>query len=191
MFYRWITTILVFLGLPSLSVCKGSPVGRWSNLFRKRSSIDISTDNLLPPGGSFREQLIASIQAFSVAGGAAVLLPSRSWAVEATLREQIAENAAKIPGFGQPDVFYPSSWVGKWSVTQTYSVITEKEASLKFIGMLNRSLTAMAGAGLTTSFFRNYVEYNGKTVLDRSFTETDRFRSIYNRYTYAVVDSPT
>ena len=153
---------MVLLELPSLLACKGSPVGRRSILLRKRRSIDVSIDSLLSPKERFQERLIASIQVFSVAGGAAAfLLPSRSLAVEATLREQIAENAAKIPGFGQPDVFYPSSWAGKWDVTQTYSVITEKEASLKFIGILNRSLTA---TGLITPpVTRNYVDYNGKT----------------------------
>ena len=36
-----------------------------------------------------------------------------------TTGEAIRRSAANLPGYGQADVFYPSSFLGKWKVTQT------------------------------------------------------------------------
>ena len=48
------------------------------------------------------------------------------------LRETIAKGAATLPGMGQPDVYYPDSWEGSWTVIQTYTDIVEKQPTSRY-----------------------------------------------------------
>ena len=46
------------------------------------------------------------------------------------------KGAATIPGMGQPDVYYPESWEGKWTVIQTYTDIVEKQPTSMYINLI-------------------------------------------------------
>lgn len=58
------------------------------------------------------------------------MIPLDSHAAEPTsTAESIRRSAAKIPGIGQTDVFYPVSFLGKWKVTQ--NIVASDQFSLQ------------------------------------------------------------
>jgi hypothetical protein len=101
-----------------------------------------------------------------------------------------------VIGFGQPDVYYPSSWAGKWEVEQTYIAIIEKEPTILYINLLSQAQEQQqqqqteksnvdTGGNLlekqiTIKFVNNYVKIGDQVVLDRSFSETNKFQALLN-----------
>ncbi len=91
-----------------------------------------------------------------------------------TFRETIAKTVAVLPGMGQPDVYYPSDFAGSWEVDQTYTEIAEKQPTTRFLSTLQK-LPIPA----TVKFATSFLERDGNVVLDRSFTETNRYQSLF------------
>jgi hypothetical protein len=89
-----------------------------------------------------------------------------------------------VIGFGQPDVYYPSSWAGKWEVEQTYIAIIEKEPTILYINLLSQAqqqqqqqqqsentdvepVENLLEKQITIKFINNYVKIGDQVVLDR------------------------
>ena len=95
-------------------------------------------------------------------------------------------------GFGQPDVYYPPTFSGKWEVEQTYTDITEKKKNLYFIQLLqqrnnlkskivnenkkNNEIVENSGPkSFTVKWISKFIPINGKIILDRSYAETSKY----------------
>lgn len=95
------------------------------------------------------------------------------YASDTTFRETIAKSVAVLPGMGQPDVYYPKEFAGSWDVDQKYSEIAEQQSTTRFINILQKLPIP------TVQFEANFIERNGNVILDRSFAETNRYRSMF------------
>lgn len=102
--------------------------------------------------------------------------PSRADYVQSTasqMREGVARSAAKIPGFGQPDVFYPTDWLGDWKTTVSITDVTVRN------GAEGNDLPLCIGtlkSGTEHSYVRKFIKYDGHVVRDRS--SGDDFKSL-------------
>jgi hypothetical protein len=92
-------------------------------------------------------------------------------------------------------VYYPSTWVGKWEVEQTYIAIIEKEPTILYINLLSQAqqqqhqqseksnvepVENLLEKQITIKFINNYVNIGDQVVLDRSFSETNKFQALLN-----------
>jgi hypothetical protein len=123
------------------------------------------------------------------------------------------------PGFGQPDIYYPSAYEGKWKVKQTFYDfnIKNNQETILFVDtlinleqerskQLNPSPNLNANANPRTNpnlspgpvpktvpvaieleYISNYVDYNGNIVLDRSFSESNKYKALLKK-TYGSSD---
>lgn len=89
------------------------------------------------------------------------------------IHTELSAIASKIPGFGQPDVYYPHFFEGDWLVSrELYAVQTEDgEADIAGHAMLSkRALASMRERiGIRESFHAHFVEHRGKVIEDRLF----------------------
>jgi hypothetical protein len=138
-----------------------------------------------------------------------------------TLILKLSHSLALIPtpGFGQPDIYYPSAYEGMWKVKQTFydfNIKNDQETVL-FVDTLinfeqerskhlNPSPNLNANANPRTNpnlspgpvpktvpvaieleYISNYVDYNGNIVLDRSFSESNKYQALLKK-TYGSSD---
>lgn len=95
-----------------------------------------------------------------------------------TLKEKIASSAARIPGFGIPDIFYPDEWQGKWKTIHEISDIVKLTNDLPF-------LYATLGTKMSYEYISNFIEHNDNTVLDRASTAAAKAAKFTNTYALA------
>jgi len=101
--------------------------------------------------------------------------PSNSNAAQ-TAGEAVRRSAANIPGYGQPDVFYPSSFVGKWRATRVvvYSddVIFDKlSITMPFTMFYDVRFITVDGDGRD-------VKGGEKVIADRGFNEASYYNAL-------------
>lgn len=107
-------------------------------------------------------------------------------------------------GFGQPDVFYPNAYLGKWEVTQSYTDISEKKNSLYFVKLLKNEEKKMNNENIVknekkemeknekkekkdipvlfeSKYTVNYISFKNHVVLDRLNTETSKYNSLLEK----------
>ena len=84
------------------------------------------------------------------------------------LRESIAKSLANVPGYGQPDIYYPNYFIGDWHVVQTMS--------LSINSPIKSSLIYPIDGNKTIEYNRKYVEYDGNIIQERSYSETQYMR---------------
>ncbi len=119
-----------------------------------------------------------------------------------TTGEAIRRSAANIPGYGQADVFYPSSFIGRWKATrvivslpaggvsESYFPLTMTSSNL-LQEMLPLTITydvrfitvdgdiSFGGSSSSSSSSSN----NGVVIADRQFNE----ESLYNAFQNAII----
>ena len=76
--------------------------------YKKNKNGDVSRRSLLF-GGSIGMAVSSSL----------VFIPTETVFASQTAGEAIRRSAANLPGYGQADVFFPPTFVGKWTVTRT------------------------------------------------------------------------
>jgi len=76
-------------------------------------------------------------------------------------REGVAQIAAKIPGYGQPDIFYPESFIGSWNVIRTLSSVrgTDVDRIARFSEFKGKSI----------SYQMRFVKHRGHVIADREY----------------------
>lgn len=93
------------------------------------------------------------------------------------LRQTIAN--LPIPGGGSPDIYYPSAYEGKWKVFQTFTSLEfQKEEDKK--AKLPRIVSLITAIPTTIEYERIYSKYNDKIILDRSISESGRYKALNN-----------
>jgi len=88
--------------------------------------------------------------------------------------EQIRQIAAVLPNMGKPDIYYPLTYEGDWTVERE---VTEVNAPLSgerpiLVKGLEQS------KGQKSTFRRFFSRYNGNVILDRSISTTNEINSM-------------
>jgi hypothetical protein len=92
-----------------------------------------------------------------------------------TAGEAVRRSAAYLPGYGQPDIYYPSSFIGKWKATRTI-IASDDPALLSF----NLPLTISYDLRFITvdGDSNGSSNSNGKVIADRAFNEASYYNAI-------------
>ena len=92
-----------------------------------------------------------------------------------TAGEAVRRSAANLPGYGQPDIYYPSSFIGKWKATRTI-ISSDDPALLSF----NLPLTISYDLRFITvdGDSNGSSNSNGKVIADRAFNEASYYNAI-------------
>lgn len=97
-----------------------------------------------------------------------------------TTAEAIRRTAAGIPGYGQPDVYYPTSYLGRWKATKT--IVVSDNPYLNTNGLLpitlNYEMRFISVDGDSKEEAENAV--GGKVVADRAFNEHSYYEAFRN-----------
>ena len=97
-----------------------------------------------------------------------------------TTAEAIRRTAAGIPGYGQPDVYYPTSYLGRWKATKT--IVVSDNPYLNANGLLpitlNYEIRFISVDGDSKEEAENAV--GGKVVADRAFNEQSYYEAFRN-----------
>jgi hypothetical protein len=95
-------------------------------------------------------------------GGTVFLLPRASKAQESSsLKEDVAQIASNLPGFGKPDIYYPQSWAGQWKATKAFGSISSAASQLP-------QFYQSAAPKREVQFNMSFIPYKDKIVIDRS-----------------------
>ena len=95
-----------------------------------------------------------------------------------TTAEAIRRTAAGIPGYGQPDVYYPTSYLGRWKATKTIVVSDNPYLNAKLPIALNYEIRFISVDGDSKEEAENAV--GGKVVADRAFNEQSYYEAFRN-----------
>lgn len=111
------------------------------------------------------------------------------------LRENVAQVASKLPGYGQPDVFYPASFLGSWQCGRELVSVedisedaaggaqeasNDESAAVRAAGWEGSTLVsaalkdARALLNQPLSYRVRFIENNGHVVADRAFNELNK-----------------
>ena len=114
-----------------------------------------------------RRQLIKSLRSLTsiIAVGA-----NASPVLAGNVREGIANLAGNIPGYGSPDVFYPSYFEGAWLCERTVVGITPADIITDDPLVEAASEEAKALSGVPVKYRARFYFNRGYIILDRSFT---------------------
>ena len=109
-----------------------------------------------------RRQCLQSLMTVAAASASIPSLTPRANAAQTT-GEAIRRSAANIPGYGQADIFYPSSFLGKWRATRVIVAAASNEESSNF--PLSASLIAQDMLPLTVSYDVRFITVDGDLTL--------------------------
>ena len=129
---------------------------------------------------------------FKVIGGFTALLNTESSIAAQTTGEAIRRTAANLPGYGQADVYYPSSFVGKWKATRVivaYSdiddIIKIPESKLPLTLSYDVRFVTVDGDqyDIDETKIKNSNDYKSKgtiekVVADRQFNEESYYKAL-------------
>jgi hypothetical protein len=91
-----------------------------------------------------------------------------------TAGEAVRRSAANLPGYGQPDIYYPSSFIGKWKATRTI-ISSDDPALLSFLPLtISYDLRFITVDGDSNGSSNS----NGKVIADRAFNEASYYNAI-------------
>ena len=125
----------------------------------------------------------------------AVIIPATTFAgvqpatAAQTTAEAIRRTAAGIPGYGQPDVYYPTSYLGRWKATKTIVVSDNPYLNGLLPITLNYEMRFISVDGDSKEEAENDV--GGKVVADRAFNEQSYYEAFRNALTNASTSSRT
>lgn len=96
----------------------------------------------------------------------ALVMPLMAW------DGAIRKGAARLPGYGEPDVYYPDAFTGRWEVEGTVERVTSAR-ELSALAALRERLSALEGRPMRyeARFFR---DVDGMVIADRAFNERER-----------------
>lgn len=94
--------------------------------------------------------------------------------------EQLRKAAAYLPGMGQPDVYYPSIYLGEWFCEQELTEIAPGEGTEAGgeLELLHRYEDSVSKGTKKLYYRRMYSEHEGNVVLDRGITSTNFFNAL-------------
>ena len=115
------------------------------------------------------KMMLLSLSTISVA----LMLPNQQ--THASTLSQVRNAASVLPGLGPPDVYYPSSWKGKWITEQTFTSVNITQDTTRIIPYIQKKYKDNEPLIYT----RVYSSFDdSKVVLDRSLTTTSMWRSL-------------
>jgi len=125
----------------------------------------------------------------SVSASTAVTLLSTSQPAMAaqTTAEAIRRSAANIPGYGQPDVYYPPSYLGRWNAARTIVVSDNPALQNLLPATINYEMRFISVDGDVGDPTENGI--GGKVVADRAFNEKSYYDAIRNAVSSDKSDS--
>lgn len=92
------------------------------------------------------------------------------------LREQIANTVSLLPGYGQPNLFYPKQLEGFWNVTKIVNDVTESSSSMFSTIDILRERQKLDNP---INYIEHYISHEDHIVLDRSYSVTSYYRNLY------------
>ena len=127
-----------------------------------------------------RRSILQTIATSSVLFNLGICATPQNAVAAQTAGEAIRRSAANIPGYGQPDIFFPSSFIGKWKATRTIVASDDPYISqlaipiaithdVRFITVDGDGGGAGAGAGSGS---------DDKVISDRKFNEASYYNAI-------------
>jgi len=96
-----------------------------------------------------------------------------------TAGEAVRRSAANLPGYGQPDIYYPSSFIGKWKATR--SIISSDDPSLLPFNLplvITYDMRFITVDGDDNASNNNNDGATGKVIADRAFNEASYYNAI-------------
>lgn len=139
------------------------------------ASVSVSEEN--------RRKILSMPFLFGMVSSSLSYPPSPANAAQ-TVGEAVRRSAANIPGYGQPDVFYPASFVGKWRATRV--IVSSAEISdpimSKVLASVPLPLTLFYDVRFITvdgdDNVDTNVNSNEKVIADRQFNEASYFNAL-------------
>jgi len=121
---------------------------------------------------SIKSNIRREILSKGISGGLLTLVSNNANAAQ-TQTEAIRNAASKLPGYGSPDIFYPSSFVGKWKTTRVISVSDDP-------------ILSQFSLPLTVEYTMRFVSVDGdnngqdaqRIVADRQYNEMSYYNAI-------------
>ena len=95
-----------------------------------------------------------------------------------TTAEAIRRSAAGLPGYGQPDVYFPTSYLGRWRAKKTIVVSDNPYLDGLLPVTLNYEMRFISVDGDSKEEAENAV--GGKVVADRAFNEQSYYEALRN-----------
>eukprot|EP00561_Arcocellulus_cornucervis_P013815 CAMPEP_0185800846 /NCGR_PEP_ID=MMETSP1322-20130828/1102_1 /TAXON_ID=265543 /ORGANISM="Minutocellus polymorphus, Strain RCC2270" /LENGTH=287 /DNA_ID=CAMNT_0028496507 /DNA_START=22 /DNA_END=881 /DNA_ORIENTATION=+ len=95
-----------------------------------------------------------------------------------TTAEAIRRTAGGIPGYGQPDVYFPTSYLGRWRAKKTIVVSDNPYLDGLLPVTLNYEMRFISVDGDSKEEAENAV--GGKVVADRAFNEQSYYKALRN-----------
>lgn len=101
--------------------------------------------------------------------------PTSSAIAAQTAGEAVRRSAANLPGYGQPDIFYPSSFVGKWRATR---VIISSDDPTILKAQLPLTLFYDVRFITTDGDSEGKLGADEKVIADRQFNEESYYNAL-------------
>jgi hypothetical protein len=86
------------------------------------------------------------------------------------IRESIAKSFSYLPGYGQPDIYYPLFFLGDWTAQTQLSTSISNGYNSSFFIPFDKSIISS----------RKYINYRDNIILDRSYSDTSYYRNLLN-----------
>ena len=112
-----------------------------------------------------RRHMIASSTIVGVSSGP---WGSKAWAAGNSPREAVLQAATRIPGYGQPDIFLPSYFEGKWNCERELVSVSQ---DLPDPSTSSYFEDAQFFLEKPLTYRVRFITYDGKIVADRSYNE--------------------
>lgn len=152
------------------------------------------------PGLCARRSFLCSVSSctvFSLAVSTLSLSPFANDAGAAELesptstRETIARVAANLPGYGEPDIYYPAQFLGSWRCSRTLTALTFPASvdsgssgfsAHQWLADMDASCAAMyremeATLNRSIEYRTRFFQRDGHVILDRAFDAYERSRA--------------
>ena len=96
-------------------------------------------------------------------------------------RESIAKMAAALPGMGQPDVFYPQTFSGKYITIETLTAVETKVPPSELPSFVQAMEKRLNSGSSQLEYLRTYSSYDDRVVLDRATSASERFTALADK----------
>jgi hypothetical protein len=141
----------------------------------------LSEASITPRSPLLQRNLLAKLSLYFSASSSVLLAlntPAKAQPTVTTLREDIANSAAKIPGFGPSNVIYPDVFEGVWAVDkEVYDISSKNQANPPTIDLID-AIRPFQAQGKHIEYTEQYVRYNGQVVQDRAVSVSSYARAV-------------
>lgn len=93
----------------------------------------------------------------------------------ATVREEVAELAAAVPGSGPPNIFFPAYFEGEWGVQRDLYAVNSSALEDPLVQRLSGRL------GVAEYYTVKFIPYRGRIVEDKGFNYRSELRAEFDK----------